>query len=407
MLRRATSGARRAAEDCARAQVHWTTFHVKHPDPLDHLNADLAELQARGLRRSPPEPEPPEALSFCSNDYLGLAGLDAPPAPSGAGASRLIAGERVEHRRLERALAEWLGAEDALAFSSGYAANVGVLAALAGPADLIVSDALNHASLIDGARLARARVVVTPHLDLGAVEAALKAGGHRRAWVVCESYYSMDADGPDLAALRRLCDAHGAALIVDEAHALGVLGPAGRGRCAEAGVRPDVLVGTLGKALGAQGAFVAGRAVLRDWLWNRARSFVFSTGLAPVCAGAALRNLGTVLRDPDRSRTVGRLADRLRAGLRSAGAVSARPGGGLPVLLGFGHVVPLVVGSPAGALELAARMREGGVAVQAVRPPTVPEGTARVRLTVTARHQEADIDRAVEVCARAVRELAP
>ena len=219
-------------------------------DPLAHLAEQLDQLEREGLRRHARPPAKPGTLSFCSNDYLGLAGRAAPPAASGSGASRLIAGERDEHRRLERAFATWLDVEDVLAFSSGYAANVGALSALAGAGDLIVSDSLNHASLIDGARLSRARVAVVPHGDRGAIERALIDRRETRAWVVVESYYSMDADGPDLAALRHLCDTRGAALYVDEAHALGVLGPGGRGRCAEAGVTPDVLVGTLGKAFG-------------------------------------------------------------------------------------------------------------------------------------------------------------
>jgi 8-amino-7-oxononanoate synthase len=330
---------------------------------------------------------------------------------SGSGASRLIAGEHDQHRRLERAFAEWLGAEDALAFASGYAANVGALSALAGPRDLVVSDALNHASLIDGARLSRARVAVVPHGDRGAVERALADRSEARAWVVVESYYSMDADGPDLADLRAICDRHGAALYVDEAHALGVLGPDGRGRCAEAGIAPDVLVGTLGKAFGTQGAFVAGRTVLREWLWNRARSFVFSTGLAPVCAAAGVRALHTVVEEPALAARVRSLSERLRQGLVAAGAaVHVGPSGAItgpttseaggaefhaPQLLGFGHVVPLVLGTPARALGWAAAMREQGIEVHAIRPPTVPAGASRIRMTVTAAHSEADVDRAV------------
>lgn len=384
------------------------------PDPLAHLSEQLAELEREGLRRFPPAPSAPDALSFSSNDYLGLAGRPGAAAPAGAGASRLIAGEREEHRRLERAFAAYLGVEDVLAFASGYAANVGALSALARPGDLVVSDALNHASIIDGARLSRARVAVVPHCDLAAVERALAERTEARAWVVAESYFSMDADGPDLRALRALCDAHGAALVLDEAHALGVLGPGGRGLAAEAGVRPDVLVGTLGKAFGGQGAFVAGRAVVRDWLWNRARSFVFSTGLAPSSAAAATRALQHVVETPALGARVGELASRLREGLVRAGAVrGATPAGGAapppddaaPVLLGFGHIVPLVVGSPARALRLAQLMRSHGAEVQPIRPPTVPAGTSRIRMTVTARHDEADIDRAVAAFARALGDL--
>lgn len=385
-------------------------FHVKPmaTDPLAHLAAQLEQLDREGLRRRRPEPLPTGELSFCSNDYLGLASRPAPPAACGAGASRLIAGERDEHRRLERALAGWLRTEDALVFTSGYAANIGTLAALAGPGDLIVSDALNHASIIDGARLSRARVARVPHNDAGAVALALAERSEARAWVAVETYYSMDADGPDLAVLRRVCDEHGAGLVVDEAHALGVLGPSGRGRCAEAGIAPDVLIGTLGKAFGGQGAFVAGRAVLRDWLWNRARSFVFSTGLAPVSAAAAGRALQDVLERPELAAHVRAMADRLRSGLTRAGALPFL--GGPPAcsqadaarLLGFGHIVPLVVGTPARAVRLSERLRSRGIAAPAIRPPTVSVGTARIRFTVTALHEEADIDRAIEAYASAM-----
>ncbi len=368
-------------------------FHVKHlaSDPLAHLAAQLDQLEREGLRRRPSAPLPADAASFCSNDYLGLASRTAPSsAPAGAGASRLIAGERAEHRQLELALARWLGTEETLLFTSGYAANVGTLAALAGPGDLLVSDALNHASIIDGARLSRARVVVAPHGDVGAVRRALAERTEERAWVAVESYYSMDADSPDLGALRAACDDLGAGLLVDEAHALGVLGPEGRGLCAAHGIVPDVLVGTLGKAFGGQGAFVAGRAVLRDFLWNKARSFVFSTGLAPVSAAAGQEALLQILGRPELAAHVSAMAARLRTGLERAGASR---------ILGFGHVVPILVGGPTKALELAERMRSRGVAVHAIRPPTVPPGTARIRLTVTARHAAADIDRVVEAYA--------
>jgi 8-amino-7-oxononanoate synthase len=385
-------------------------FHVKRmaSDLFAHLAQQLDDLEKQGLRRYPPAPASPGELSFCSNDYLGLAADLAPSAPSGSGASRLIAGERDEHGRLERAFARWLGTEEALAFSSGYAANVGALAALASAGDLIVSDALNHASLIDGARLSRARVSIVPHGDLDAIAQALADRAEPRAWVVVESYYSMDADGPDLAALRALCDGHGAGLYVDEAHALGVLGPGGRGLCADAGITPDVLVGTLGKAFGGQGAFVAGRAVLRDWLWNRARSFVFSTGLAPVSAAAAVRSLQHIVEHPELALRVRDLSSRLRAGLVAAGAVptahaTRTASAGAPGLLGHGHIVPVVLGSPVRALRWADRMRGEHVHVHAIRPPTVPAGSARVRLTVTAQHATDDIDRAVEAFAAALR----
>jgi 8-amino-7-oxononanoate synthase len=380
-------------------------FHVTHQSnglssaedghgPLAFLEAELAALDAAGLRRRAPPPLDEPARSFCSNDYLGLAGRvpAAAGASSGAGASRLIAGERAAHRTMEEAFARWLGVEACLAFSSGYAANVGTLAALAGPDDLIVSDALNHASLIDGARLSRARVIVTQHNDVDAVARALSTRKEKRAWVVVESYYSMDADGPDLRGLRRLCTASGAALYVDEAHALGVLGPDGRGRSAAADVLPDVLVGTMGKAFGSQGAFVAGPRVLRDWLWNRARSFVFSTGIAPVCAIAARDALDEIIRRPELRAHVTAMAERLRRGLASLD---------LPIL-GFGHVVPVVLGSTDNAMRLSAALADEGVVIPAIRPPTVADGTARLRLTVTARHDAEAIDALLRAFARAL-----
>lgn len=360
-------------------------FHVKH-SPLSHLARELSRLEAAGLLRVPASARPLDELSFCSNDYLGLAHRLAPAVESGAGASRLVAGEHPAHRALERALSTWIGFDDALLFTSGYAANVGAIEALVGPEDLVVSDALNHASIIDGVRLSKARVAIVPHLDIEAVDRALASRREERAWVLVESYYSMDADGPDLRALRGVCDRHGAALYVDEAHAIGVLGPDGRGRCAELGITPDVFVGTLGKALGSQGAFVGGAPELRTWLWNRARSFVFSTGLAPVAAAAASCALEIVRAEPDLGRTVLARAEELRGRLRPmATGLSSDDGKGLE-LPGFGHIVPLVVGSPQRAVRLATALRERGVWLQAIRPPTVPEGRARLRLTVTARH---------------------
>jgi 8-amino-7-oxononanoate synthase len=263
---------------------------------------------------------------------------------------------------------------------------VGALSALAGPGDLVVSDQLNHASIIDGARLSRARVEVVPHLDAGAVEAALRTRREGRAFVVTESYFSMDGDSPDLAALRGLCDTFGAALVVDEAHALGVLGPDGRGLCAAAGVQPDVLVGTFGKAFGAGGAFVAGCEALAAWLWNRARSFVFSTGLSPVVAAAALQGLRLAHEQPARRGRVDAAGALLRDGMVRLGVEPA----------GYGHIVPWLLGDPDQALRVAGALRDRGLDVRAIRPPSVPTGTARLRLTVTAAHTSADIERALD-----------
>jgi 8-amino-7-oxononanoate synthase len=366
---------------------------VKRPAALEFLGPALAELEKAGLLRIPAEPPSAGARSFCSNDYLGLAGRRAPPEELGASASRLVAGERAVHRALERAVAEWLEAADALVFVSGYSANVGALAALARPGDLVVSDALNHASIVDGARLSRANVHVVPHLDLGAVARALAEPRQGRAWVVVESYYSMDADSPNLDALRAVCDRAGAGLVVDEAHALGVLGPDGRGLCAAAEVVPDALVGTFGKAFGAGGAFVAGCAELRSWLWNRARSFVFSTGLSPALAAGAHSALGQARTSPALRQAVNERARHFRAGLHKLGITP----------LGYGHIVPWVLGEPARAVAAAGALRKRGIHVQAIRPPSVPRGTARLRFTVTACHSAADIDAALGAVEEALR----
>jgi 8-amino-7-oxononanoate synthase len=363
-------------------------FHVKREGaaPLAFLEGRLAEGREAGLLRERPPPVR-DPKSFCSNDYLDLAALAPPSGESGAGASRLVSGERLEHVDLERAAASLVGQESALAFTSGYAANVGLLSALAGADDVIVSDALNHASIIDGARLSRAKTVVYPHRSVEAVEAALAAATGRHSFVVTESYFSMDADGPDLARLRSVCDRFGAALLVDEAHALGVLGPEGRGRCAEAGVVADAVIGTFGKSFGAGGAFVAGSETLVQWLWNRARSFVFSTGLSPVVARAARRGIEMSLSQPWRREIVTARSARLRDALAAGGI--APPG--------FGPIVPWIIGDAGEAMRAARLARERGLDVRAIRPPTVAPGSARLRLTVTAAHDAADIDRAASI----------
>jgi 8-amino-7-oxononanoate synthase len=359
------------------------------------LDEAIAHAKRGDLFRERPPPRDDSHRSFCSNDYLALAGRPAPPEPCGAGASRLLAGDRGIHALLERAAADLVCQPTSLAFSSGYAANVGLLSAIAAPEDLIVSDALNHASLIDGARLSRARIAVIPHLDTDAVARALGGRGAGRAFVVTESYFSMDADSPDLPTLRALCDECEAALIVDEAHALGVLGPDGRGLCAERGVRADVVVGTFGKAFGAAGAFVAGCPALTDWLWNRARPFVFSTGLSPVAAAAALDGLRRARQEPWRRERVHRAGQQLREGLGALGAA----------LCGYGHIIPWVVGEAGHALRLAHALQTRGVDVRAVRPPSVPAGKARLRFAVTAAHQAADIECAIDAVAALPRGL--
>lgn len=343
---------------------------------LDHLADDLDALERQGLLREPPRP-PADALVLCSNDYLGYADLPLiDTSPAGSGASRLISGDHPHHRAAERSIAAWMQTEQALLFTSGYAANVGVVSALAGRGDLIVSDALNHASIIDGCRLSRADIAVVPHRDLDAVATRLDASPHRHRWVVTESYFSMDGQCPDLKALRQVCDDRGAGLIVDDAHAIGVFGPEGRGLCAEAGIRPDVLVGTLGKAFGLQGAFVCGPRVLRRWLWNRARSFVFSTGPSPAMSATIPSRVDRLREDDERRARLHAASDRLRTGLRARGARIPDDN--------RGPVIPWLVGDDRETVAMSERLLRRGLFVQAIRPPTVPIGTARLRFTMSA-----------------------
>lgn len=379
------------------------------------LEAELADLATIGRRRTCPEVvglsrttvavsgEP--RLSFCSNDYLGLAEHPALAAAAaaaaardgfGASASRLVSGDLPAHRQLEEALARFFARPAALVFPSGYQTNIGVLTALAGPDDVIVSDALNHASIIDGCRLSRARIAVYPHADSDAAARLLEqAGPARRRLLVTESLFSMDGDAAPLAALDAAAKTHDAVLIVDEAHAVGVLGPRGRGLCAAAGIVPDVLIGTLGKALATAGGFAVGSQVLREVLVNRARSFIFTTALPPPVAAAALAALELVDGpEGDQRRALLRAhAERLAAhlaSLRPRGLAAPQPGpaAGSPI-----H--PFVVGTDAAALALSAELARGEIFVPAIRPPTVPVGSARLRITLSASHEPGDLDRLV------------
>ena len=347
------------------------------------------------------------AINFSSNDYLGLAshprlvGLaalapDDDPAV-GAGASRLISGTRPAHLAAERRLARLVGRPAALLFSTGYAANVGALSAILEPGDVAFSDALNHASLIDGLRLSRALVQVYPHRDLDRLEALLRARRHegRRAWIVTDALFSMDGDLAPLAALRALADAYDAGLFVDEAHSLGVC--SGSGACADARVVPDALVGTLGKAFGLAGAFVAGSAALRTLLENRARSYVFSTAPPPALAEAILVAADLVEQADERRATARAHADRLRDEL-------GRQGWEVPP--GDGPIVPVPLGTPGGAMRASSRLLERGYFVRGIRPPTVPAGTSRLRIVPTAIHTEPEIDGLLESMGE-LRALAP
>lgn len=344
-----------------------------------------------------------DLISLASNDYLGLArdpaiaGAVAEGARrwgSGAGASRLVTGHLRVHREAEEALAGWLQMPAALLFASGHAANLGALQSLLEEGDLVLSDALNHASLIDGCRLSRARVLVYRHRDLGHAEALLREhrDSARAAMIVTDALFSMDGVPAELVGLRRLADRFDAALMVDEAHSLGTVGPAGRGLAASLGVVPDVLVGTLGKSLGLAGAFVAAAPEIVDVLLNRARSFVFTTAIAPPLAAAVpvavtLARTGEHLR-----RALEARSRQLRAGLRALD---------WPVTSGEGPILPIVLGSADAALAAADALDRRGVLVRPIRPPTVPAGTSRLRVTVSAAHDEATIARALAAFAEA------
>jgi 8-amino-7-oxononanoate synthase len=339
-------------------------------------------------------------LNFCSNNYLGLAGVEALRQAAaaamerhgvGAGASRLIAGTLVPHVALEQELARWKGSEAALLFGSGYLANVGVLSCVAGEGDLILSDALNHASIIDGCRLSRAEVQVYRHLDLDHLEALLgqRAGGRRRVLVVSETIFSMDGDCLPVAEWAALCARYGALTMVDEAHAVGVVGPRGAGLAHGVEAPLDLQIGTLGKAFGVSGAYVCSSRVLIDYLINRCRTFIYTTAPdVPGCA-AALAALEIIKGDDGEAR-------RLR---RAPGVGRLGPGlwGG-----GFGgagtHIIPLRVrgGDEHLAMELTGHLLQKGIYAQGIRFPTVPAGSARLRFTLTADHGEEEIDQAIE-----------
>lgn len=345
-----------------------------------------------------------QVLNLASNDYLSLAadkrvlkaastGLEE--AGAGAGASRLIVGN---HRRLvalEEAIADWLRVGGVRLFNSGYAANVGTITSLVGPDDVVFSDELNHASIIDGCRLSRAQVVVYPHRDLQALESLLPSRTGRRRIVISETLFSMDGDIVDVEALSALAQRHNAALFLDEAHAVGTWGPEGRGIAASAGITPDILVGTCGKALGGFGAFVATTASIAQLLWNRARSLVFSTGLPPsVAAGVAAAI--EIVRGTEGAQRRGDLVALARE-LRSL----------LPGLGGHrdSAIAPLLVGDDRKVMQLTAQLLERRIYAQGIRPPTVPEGTARLRISLAAGHTSGEIAQAAVYIDNAARQF--
>lgn len=381
--------------------------------PFEWMNSELARLEARGRRRWLRECAAEAAadsnrLNFSSNDYLGLARhpavIEAAVAAAwewgvGATASPHLCGRRPVHAELERRLAKFNGAEAALVFPSGYAANLGAISALVGRGDTVFADRLAHASLLDGARLSGATLRRFRHNDVNHLEEMLRAApASGRRLVVTESVFSMDGDFAPLAEVARCAAEHGAALYVDEAHALGVYGPGGAGLLTEAGVRGGgvVAIGTLSKALGSQGGLIAGTADLREWLVQSARSLMYSTGLSPIAAAAALAALDVLAREPDRPARLRHLATQFRQRLRELGVAVAD--GDCPI-------VPVILGDDHRAMEAAARLREEGILAVAIRPPTVPEGAARIRFTVTLNLSPEQVETAARRVARVVGSL--
>ncbi|MHC4597408.1 MAG: 8-amino-7-oxononanoate synthase [Planctomycetota bacterium] len=384
-------------------------------DFRETVSARLAKIREKGLYRELKTLQSPhrtvavvdgaERLLLNSNDYLGLANHPRVLRRAeealrtwgfGSPASRLISGHMAVHRRLEEELASLKGEEDALLFSSGYMTNLGVLTSLVEPGDLVVSDEHNHASIVDACRLTRADVRVYPHGDVDAVREALASpprGG--RSFVVTDAVFSMDGDVAPLPALREAADAAGAWLVVDEAHATGVLGETGRGIREHFGGAPamEVVIGTLGKALGGQGGFAAGSKDLVDLLRNRARTFFYSTALLPVACAGVLEAMAVLREEPGRVASLRAKARRTRERLRARG---------LDVPPGETPIVPVLLGGANRAVAVSSALMDRGYFVTAIRPPTVAEGTSRLRVVVNEPHTDEQLegfaDSLAEVC---------
>lgn len=380
---------------------------------IDEIRAQLSGLQQSDLLRTRRVVETPQAahlsvdgrqvLSFCSNDYLGLASdariIEAASRAArdcgvGAGASALISGHASTHQKLEEEIAHFVGAERALLFSTGYMANLGVIPALVGRGDAVFSDRLNHASIVDGARLSRAEVHAYPHLDVAALERLLDACAAPRKLVVTDTVFSMDGDVAPLPQLLELCEKHRAWLLVDDAHGFGVLGAHGRGTPLHLGVRSPNLIhmGTLGKAAGVAGAFAAGHALAIEWLMQRARTYVFTTAPPPLLSAALRVALQLIAAEDWRRERIQALVAALRAGLA---------GTRYRLLPSDTAIQPIIVGGNEAALALSRALFERGIWVPAIRPPTVPAGTARLRVSLSAAHDIDDVQRLVN----ALREL--
>ena len=377
----------------------------------------LDELRERGLHRrlrmisGPQGPrvllDGRPVLLLCSNNYLGLA--DHPRVREaaaeaamrwgvGAGASRLISGNMKLHRRLEERLADFKGHEAALLFGSGYLANTGAIAALARNGEVVFSDQLNHASIIDGCRLSRAETFAYRHADLDHLEWGLRKAQGRGSLIVTDGVFSMDGDVAPIEGLVRLAHRYDCRLMVDEAHATGAIGPGGRGSVAAAGLSDevDVVVGTLGKALGSYGAYVCASNEVVDYLINVARPFIFSTAPPPPTVAAADAALEVLTSNPHRVERLQANAKMMREALLAEG---------LPLAPSETQIVPVMVGDPEVTVQLSELALERGVFAQGIRPPTVPEGTSRLRLTTMATHRGSELVRAAKVLGDAAREI--
>ncbi len=388
-------------------------------DPLRWLDDELAALDTAGLRRRLAQREGPQRaaairlggrqlVNFGSNDYLGLA-ADGPrqavvqtleQAGWGSGASPLVTGRGTVHAALEQALARFEGTESALLFSSGYAANLGTIAALVGRGDAVYVDAKNHASIIDGCRLSGARLEVYPHGDVGFLQKRLaRRRDFRRRLIVTDTLFSMDGDLAPLQDLAEIAERYDAMLMVDEAHATGVFGPSGRGVCelleVERGVH--VRVGTLSKALGSMGGFVAGSAQLIDWLANRARSYVFSTAPPEAMAAYALETLRTVIEEPFRRTVLLQRAARLRAALQHQGWNTGTSAS---------QIVPVILGDAERTMRLAQTLQERGLFVPGIRPPSVPKGECLLRVSLSYLHSDEAVQHLLDALAEVDRRSA-
>jgi 8-amino-7-oxononanoate synthase len=382
------------------------------------ITDELDGLRAAGVRRErrivTPWPagrcrvDGQSLVDFSANDYLGLAGDERLIAAAmnalqetgvGARASVLVSGRSEWHARLEERLARFEGTESAVLFPTGFAANLGTIAAVAGKVDVVFCDRLNHASLIDGCRLSGAKFQVYRHDALDRLATALRrAHGARRRWIVTDAVFSMDGDVAPLANLCDLAERHDAGLIVDEAHGTGVFGEHGRGATELCDVedRVTIRIGTLSKAVGCLGGFVAGSRELCDLLWNTARPQMFSTALPPAICAAAVAAIDVIEAESWRRQRVLELSDRLRTGMRDTGhAVPSQC---------IAPILPVVLGDPQRTMQVAERLRERGFLVAGIRPPTVPDGTSRLRISVSAAHSDGDVEALVEamedVCPR-------